>query len=178
MMEILQNGNKLSGETGAEQVTDDQINFVVRGFVQVWNKFEDMLANEVAASAGLENEKAPESRPNNSYDLLFRVGSTISSRPSLTMGGLSKALSVPLSTATRIVNVLVDQGYVQRLSDTEDRRIVRISFTPQGQKLYEFIDGHITKRIRKIASYLTEREMADLIALLSKVAFAVKETLK
>lgn len=94
------------------------------------------------------------------------------------MGELSSALSVPLSTATRIVDTLVERGYVERFSDTEDRRVVHVKFTARGNHLYKFIDSQIAEHVRELASSLSKEEMTTLVKLLSKVAFAVKQTLK
>ena len=94
------------------------------------------------------------------------------------MGELSEALSVPLSTATRVVNTLVASGYAHRFSDPQDRRVVRVAFTPRGRKLYKFIESRITERVHKIASHLSREEIADLMRLLNKVAGATMETLK
>ena len=47
------------------------------------------------------------------------------------MGELSNALSLPFSTATRMVDYLVARGYIQRLSDTTDRRVVRVALTDE-----------------------------------------------
>lgn len=164
-------------ETTARGLTDQQLDFVVRGFVQVWNKFEDMLSRELATTSGLETSGAPESRMVANHELLFRVGIALGSNASLSMGELSDALSVPLSTATRLVNMLVGQGYVQRMADPDDRRVVRIGFTPVGQELFRFIDSRIVQRVRKIASHLEDNEMATLISLFAKIAGAVEETL-
>ncbi len=161
-----------------QSITDEQVKFVVQGFVQVWNKFEDILARELSTKERLKKSGSAESRLNNSPEVLFRVGTVLNSHPGITMGELSYALSVPLSTATRVVDALVDQGYVQRLPDKEDRRIVRISFTPLGRELYNFVDTYITERIHKIASRLTQDEMAMLITLLGRVAQAVEDTMK
>jgi DNA-binding MarR family transcriptional regulator len=172
-MEILQDGSNTSA--GQAIATEEQVNFVVHGFVQVWNKFEDSIAREIATRGGLGQSTA-ESRFGT--NLLFRVGTSLSASPSLTMGELSEALSVPLSTATRVVNTLVEGGYVHRFSDPEDRRVVRVAFAPKGKKLFRFIDGRIAERVRKIASYLTEEEMTTLTRLLTRVGVAVKEVLK
>jgi DNA-binding MarR family transcriptional regulator len=172
-VEIFQSGNEQQS-LGAK-VSEEQINLVVHGFVQVWNKFEDAIAREVSASG---HKYRNESRLNSNNDLLFRVGTALSSSPSLTMGELSNALSVPLSTATRVVSILVDEGHLQRFPDPDDRRVVRVSFTDGGSTLYKFIDGRISERVRMIASHLTEVELADLLRLLNKVAVAVKETLR
>jgi DNA-binding MarR family transcriptional regulator len=151
-----------------QQRIDEQIAWVVHGFVRVWNEFEDALAKELASGNGKE------SRLNTSYQMVFRVGNSLIDR-SMSMGELSAALSVPLSTATRIVDSLVEEGYVQRSNDPADRRIVRVAFTERGQELYKVMDGYITARVRKITGYMKEDELETLLALLSKVALAVKE---
>ena len=169
-------GGSSPGDRQAE-ATEEQINFVVHGFVQVWNQFEDSIAREISTRPGLR-QPAHESRFGADNTLLFRVGTTLNTSTRLTMGEVSNALSVPLSTATRVVDSLVERGYVQRFRDQEDRRVVRVGFTPKGKRLYKFIDSRIAERVRKVASYLTEDEMATLIRLLTKVALAVVDTLK
>jgi DNA-binding MarR family transcriptional regulator len=173
-MEILQNGN--IPESPAE-ATEEQINFVVHGFVQVWNKFEDAIAREISTRRTLR-DPGNESRFARDNDVLFRVGTTLSGSPSVTMGELSEALSVPFSTATRVVDSLVDRGYVHRFNDPDDRRVVRVAFTPKGKKLYRFIESRISESVRKITTYLTKEELETLTRLLTKVGLAVKETLK
>jgi DNA-binding MarR family transcriptional regulator len=174
-VEIFQNGSTTStAESGA---SEEQVTFVVHGFVQVWNKFEEAIAHDLSARRGLRRP-ADESRFGADNDLLFRVGTTLNAASSLTMGELSSALFVPLSTATRVVNTLVERGYVQRFPDPEDRRVVHVRFTPKGHRLYKFVDGRIADHVRMISAYLTKDEMATLVKLLSKVAIAVKETLK
>ena len=44
----------------------------------------------------------------------------------LTMGELSRATSIPRSTATRMIQWMVDNGYVDRFRDGEDGRVVRV----------------------------------------------------
>jgi DNA-binding MarR family transcriptional regulator len=174
-MEIFHNGSTTAAP--ASGATEEQVTFVVHGFVQVWNKFEEAIARDLSARRGLR-QPARESRFGADNDLLFRVGTTLNAAPSLTMGELSSALFVPLSTATRVVNTLVERGYVQRFPHPADRRVVHVRFTPRGRRLYKFVDGRIAERVRLISAYLTTDEMATLIKLLSKVAVAVKETLK
>jgi len=110
--------------------------------------------------------------------MLFRVGSALNSSPGLTMGELSDALAVPLSTATRVVDTLVARGHSERFSDPEDRRVVRVRFTTQGAKLYKFIDRRIAQHVCELASNLTKEEMSTLVRLLTKTASAVKQTLE
>ena len=158
-------------------IYDKQITAVVHGFMQVWGKFETTLSRELAQiQARLEGmNSGRESHPDANYELFYRVSNTMYYQSSLTMGELSHALSVPLSTATRIADWLVDHGYMQRLPDPEDRRIVRVALTDVGKELYEAIDRYIRERIGHILSCLTAGERTELLALMGKVVSALKD---
>ncbi len=109
------------------------------------------------------------------YSLFYRVSSALYRKNNLTMGELSRSLSVPLSTATRMVDWLVDNGYAIRLPDPEDRRIVRITLTDAGRRLHKAIDRHVQRRLDRILLGLTDDELMTFFALLHKVAVALKE---
>jgi DNA-binding MarR family transcriptional regulator len=170
-MEILNNGSIPSGRT---ETVEEQVKLVVHGFVQIWNKFEDTIASEMAAHAEF-NKSAQESRFGANNDILFRVGTVLDSLPGPTMGELGSALSVPLSTATRIVDSLVGRGYLERFPDSADRRIVRVRLTHKGNEVFQFIDSRIAEHVKELASSLSSDEMATLMKLLGKVAFAANK---
>ncbi len=156
---------------------DSQITTVVHGFVQVWNKFEAALDKELAQIGenleGMHPQRVGQSDTN--YELFYRASSSIYPKGSMTMGELSDALSVPLSTATRIADWLVENGYIQRLDDAEDRRVVRIALTDGGRGLFEAIDRYIRQRLHKILSCLTDEEMETFLSLVGKVVVGLKE---
>jgi DNA-binding MarR family transcriptional regulator len=77
------------------------------------------------------------------YMLFLCVAATLNEKGSLTMGELSRAISVPLSTATRMVDWMVDRDYAERLSDSSDRRIVRVALTANGHKLSQEAKGYL-----------------------------------
>ena len=93
----------------------------------------------------------------------------------ITMGEFSNALSVPLSTATRIADLLVDRGFIQRLTDSEDRRVVRISLTNTGKELYKAIDKYTRQRLQQILSTLTYEEKTILLTLVSKLLSGLRD---
>ena len=164
-------------EDKQQNIYDEQITAVVHGFMQVWNKFESMLSKELAQLQtrlnGIQAGKEPHTISN--HELFYRVSNSIQRKGNLTMGELSNVLSVPLSTATRIVDWLVDNGYVQRLPDPEDRRIVRVALTDIGQEMHKLIDSYIRQRVQQILSCLTFEERTILLALVSKVVSTLKE---
>ena len=112
---------------------------------------------------------------NTNYELFYRACSSIYPRGNITMGEFSNNLSVPLSTATRIADWLVDHGYMRRLPDNEDRRIVRVDLTDTGKELFQAIDRYIRQRMQQILSSLTPEERTILLTLVGKVVSGLKE---
>jgi len=167
-------------ETTQQGMYDEQINAVVHGFMAVWNKFEVMLDKELANIQGrlngIQSGKEPHAISN--HELFYRVSNSIQQKGNMTMGELSSALAVPLSTATRIVDWLVDNGFTQRLPDPEDRRVVRVALTDIGWEMHEIIENYIRQRVQQILSCLTFEERATLLTLIGKVVLTLKEIAK
>jgi DNA-binding MarR family transcriptional regulator len=99
-----------------------------------------------------------------------RAARILRSHKTLTMGELSAALSVPLSTTTRMVDWLVATGQALRLPDPDDRRVVRVALTEAGLKMHDFIEARLSESARRTLQCLTEEERSTLLALLRKVA--------
>jgi DNA-binding MarR family transcriptional regulator len=109
------------------------------------------------------------------FNLLYNVCVIFSQDPEpLTMGELSQALGVPLSTATRIVDWLVRNGYVERLADPGDRRVVRVALTETGQAMYQAGNEFIGRQAEAVLRRFTAAERADLVRLLDKLAQALE----
>jgi DNA-binding MarR family transcriptional regulator len=161
-----------------EDIYDSQVTAVVHGFMQVWNRFEATLSKELAQIQERLEGMHPhrEHQPNANYELFYRACSSIYPKGNITMGEFSNALSVPLSTATRIADWLVDNGYIQRLPDSDDRRVVRVSLTDTGKELFKVIDQYIRQRMQQILSNLTAEERTILLTLVGKVVSGLKES--
>jgi len=104
-----------------------------------------------------------------------RMLSFLHQNPGSTMGELSQALSVPLYAATRMVDNLVENGLADRLSDPDDRRIVRVTLTDSGLRFHQAIEARLAQDFQGIMVHLTPEEQRILIALLHKVAASLKE---
>ncbi len=158
----------------AQQETyGDEISVLVRDSIKVWQTVEASVPESmIHLSDRLEgmqiSVKPVKSIAKNS--LFYRIGTILSHDGNLTMGELSCALVVPFSTATRIVDGLVGNGYVERLSDPDDKRVVRITLTESGRRLYEAIDDYVAKHITRILSTLTAKERNTFLTLFHKVA--------
>ena len=60
---------------------------------------------------------------------------TISLNGKLSLGDLGKGMYLQPSTITGLIDALERRGYVARVRDQEDRRVVKIQLTPKGQRL-------------------------------------------
>ncbi len=113
------------------------------------------------------------------YDLFYRIGLLLQSqREPLTMGDLGEMLKVPLSTATRMIDWLVESGFVVRLPDPEDRRVVRVSLSRKGQELYQTITDFIRQRAGQVLRKFSNDEQANLILLVKKLLKALEEVIR
>lgn len=160
-----------------DELYNSQVTTVVHGFLQVWNRFESTLSKELAQIQenlqGMHPQK--ERQHNNNYELFYRACNSIYPGGNVTMGEFSNALSVPLSTATRIADWLVENEYIQRSPDSDDRRVVRVSLTEKGKEIFKTIDQYIRQRIQQILSNLTAEERIILLTLVSKVLSGLRE---
>jgi DNA-binding MarR family transcriptional regulator len=82
---------------------------------------------------------------------------------------LADAAGVTRATMTGLVDTLERDGYVKREPDPDDRRMMSVRLTPQGEKfLHEFLPGHF-QAIAALMSPLSEAERKTLVRLLGKV---------
>jgi len=110
------------------------------------------------------------------FNLFYNVGIVLSHHENpITMGELSHELDVPLSTATRIMDWMVDNGYAQRLPDPEDRRVVRVALTAVSLEVYRTINEFIMERVERILGQFTADECDHFFSLLRKVLDALEQ---
>ncbi len=74
-----------------------------------------------------------------------------------------------LSSATRIVDWLVNASCVERVDDPHDRRVVRVRMTEKGQQLYERGLDFNKQRIAQLLGNFTLDEQAQLLRLMTKL---------
>jgi DNA-binding MarR family transcriptional regulator len=68
----------------------------------------------------------------------------------LTMQQLAKRMYKSVSTMTRVVGQLVRRGYVKRRQNSEDRRVVHVSITPQGKAIVAAINRDLIETQKAI----------------------------
>jgi DNA-binding MarR family transcriptional regulator len=154
---------------------------IIRQFRRLRRYARALLPEDVAQAEARFEELLQQNKPGSGtdYDLLYNIGIILSHQDKpMTMSELSQLLDVPLSTATRYVDLLVKNNYAQRLNDPEDRRIVRIALTETGQAMYHVIDEFMQKRVNRVLRHFTSHEQDMMITLLHKLLEVMREEMQ
>lgn len=161
-----------------QQVYDGRIASLVQDLLQIEIKFNAMLPKDLEKLQYLLDGIHIGDKPHRfiNYNLFCRISFNLYRVTNMTMSELSHALSVPFSTATRMVDWFVDNGYAQRLPDPEDRRVVRIALTDGGRELYQTTERYMVRRFRQMLSQLTAEEQTMFLMLMEKVVRGLQAT--
>jgi DNA-binding MarR family transcriptional regulator len=149
----------------------DQAAAIVRDLVRLKPRLKLALPPDLArAKVQLDTL-----RSTGDHDILFQVGIVLSRQlEPLSMGELSKALDVPLSTATRIADWWVKLGYAERSPDAQDRRVVRVALTKSGRDLLKAVNKLMRQRVEQVLRRFTPEERETLVVLLRKLVASLE----
>ncbi len=171
------NEKKLSGSLESRK---DIVDILLRLFY-LRRRFRGKLPEQVLnIKASIQEHNLREKiRQVSDHDVFFTLGFVFSRQPEpITMGDLSRILGVPFSTATRTVDWLVENGYVQRLADPEDRRVVRVELTGAGKELYRAMNGLLLASAEQFLHDFSPEERKELGRLLGKLVENLEESEK
>ncbi|MBI2939720.1 MAG: MarR family transcriptional regulator [Chloroflexi bacterium] len=87
---------------------------------------------------------------------------------------LAQALGIGQPAVSKLVDHLVERGYVRRDEDTEDRRLIWLRPTDSGQALYDRMTVTSREALRAILDTLDERELALVTEALTILARAAE----
>ena len=114
----------------------------------------------------------------NSEDHMFLVRVFVvlaHSETPLTMGELSAALKIPLSSTTRIVDWLVRGNFLERTNSSEDRRVVLVRMTRNGEQFFQAAMDYNKKRIAHLMQKFSPEEQDQLLRLMGKLLNRLQE---
>lgn len=90
-------------------------------------------------------------------------------RIEVTMTELVDYINVPMSTATGIVDRLVNKGYIARQRSETDRRIVVLTLTEEGSRLIKELKDLIYRYLDMILEDVTEEEKQFMAHIVLKI---------
>ncbi len=149
--------------------TADQFLELLQGFLRLHPK---LIKPEQAAQFKKQMERLRKSGMANPEDrpLFFRIFAILTHRTTPpTMGELSSELGIPLSSATRIVDLLVDNDFVERINDPNDRRVVRIQMSESGKRFSKIAMEFVKQRIVSLLENFSPSEQKQLLQLMTKL---------
>lgn len=82
---------------------------------------------------------------------------------------LAASMRLSPGAISQLVDKLVDTGYVQRLPDENDRRIIRLSLTATGKRIAKEIQQNKQVFLSHVLSELNQEELAAMISAHHKI---------
>ncbi len=94
---------------------------------------------------------------------------TLARHGGVTMTDFSEMLGVPVSTATRMVERLIDKGLAVRSRIEDDRRVVRVDLSEEGKKLDQIFAAKRREMGRTMLAPLSHGEREMFLELMNKI---------
>jgi len=85
----------------------------------------------------------------------------------LTIGELSRKIGLAFSTTTDLVDRMEKNGLVERIKDSEDRRVVRVHVLEKGQSIIKEVLEKRRNYLGEVLEGFTDEQIEQLIELLS-----------
>jgi DNA-binding MarR family transcriptional regulator len=87
----------------------------------------------------------------------------------LSMSELGKRQYISKPYMTMLVDQLIQDGYVQRIPDTMDRRVINIAITAEGKRHLRQAASRYKENVKNILSDLDRQDLEDLCQSLEKL---------
>ena len=100
------------------------------------------------------------------FNLLIMLGKS----GKMIMKEVADCLGVPVSTATTIIDKLIEKGYLKRIHPPTDRRIIVVVLSDEGKSIYLSLRSKMKSFARDVMNKLEGSEKTKFVYLLEKVA--------
>lgn len=95
----------------------------------------------------------------------------------ITVAQAAKRLGAQMPSVSRTLKSLSQKGFIERYSDPDDRRAVRIKVTPKGEDELKNVLGHILSVLDKAMCDFTDEEIKTMIELHGRFTEAVSRVI-
>lgn len=95
--------------------------------------------------------------------------------PGIRVSDLSSRLQITSAAVSHMINSLEGCGYVERVADPADRRVVLVKPTAKGEQIIKCINDEFLKYLTGLVSYLGEQDSKELVRLLSSALTYAKQ---
>jgi len=94
----------------------------------------------------------------------------------LTMNDLSERMNLDGSTMTRVVDVLVRDGWLERNRPEEDRRVVRVFLTEKGRRMASRLEESIEAYYRDVLKNLPAGHVDEVLESMRHLLDALRKS--
>jgi len=88
---------------------------------------------------------------------------------------IAEFLSVSRPDATRIVDTLVNKGFINRIYDKNDRRVIRLKITTEGIRVFEDIKKELITNFSEIINKMEKEDAEALMKGMKALCDVLKE---
>jgi MarR family transcriptional regulator, 2-MHQ and catechol-resistance regulon repressor len=99
----------------------------------------------------------------------FSTLKVLAHRGALAQRDIAKYLLRTGGNVTVVLDNLERRGLIERIRDTQDRRVIHAGLTPEGRSLFERVYPPHLDRIRRAMAALEEEECGHLVGILNKL---------
>jgi len=93
----------------------------------------------------------------------------LNSQDPVKMTDIANFMKVTTAAATGIINRLVNSGYVLRVLDEKDRRVIKVKITPKGLLLMKKLALERRKTVIHLFSKVSEQDRRDYLRILTRI---------
>ena len=93
------------------------------------------------------------------------------------MSSLSKQMGVDNSTMTRLIDVLIRNGWAIKYENKKDGRVVMVEITKKGEVLQEEIDKNIDKFGYEIYNSISQEDREEVMEILTEFHWVLSKNL-
>jgi DNA-binding MarR family transcriptional regulator len=92
-----------------------------------------------------------------------------------TMGEIASALGVSKGAATQLLEGLIEKGFVERVQDDDDKRVVYVSVSRRGLRHFKNMRQRGGQRMSQLFDLLDDTELEQIEAITTKLVERAKE---
>lgn len=93
----------------------------------------------------------------------------LNSQDPVKMTDIANFMKVTTAAATGIINRLVKSGYVLRVLNDQDRRVIKVKITPKGLLLMKKLALDRRKTVIHLFSKVSEQDRRDYLRILTRI---------
>lgn len=90
-------------------------------------------------------------------------------------GGLSRRLSMPPASVSRVLERLEGKGLIQRSVDAADHRRFVLTITPQGERTVAEIQGLLTRTLQQTYAHVPAQAIHDAVEELTTLTAVLEQ---